>query len=124
MLCTRTILAATLLFSVPQLSSAACIAFDQAQKHIGETQCVTGKVIRVEAGADGVHYLDFCEDHRLCSFSAVIFPYDLKNVGDVRQLAGKNLEIRGELKSYDDRAEIILESARQLGRYSTARSHA
>jgi len=119
---TRKILIAALLF--PQLSSAACIPFDQAQKHIGETQCVTGKVIRVEAGEGGVHYLDFCEDYRLCSFSVVIFSYDLKNVGDVRQLTGKNIEIRGELKSYDDRAEMILESARQLARYSTARSRA
>jgi hypothetical protein len=114
---TRTILTATLLF--PQLSSAACIPFDQAQQHIGETQCITGKVIRVEAGEGGVHYLDFCEDYRLCSFSVVSFSYDMKNVGDERQLAGKNIEIRGELKSYDDRAEMILESARQLG--STAR---
>ena len=124
MLCTRTILAATLLFSVPQLSSAACIPFDQAQKHIGETQCVTGKVIRVEAGADGVHYLDFCEDHRLCSFSAVIFPYDLKNVGDVRQLAGKNFEIRGELKSYDEPRGDNPRECAAVERYSTARSQA
>ena len=112
MFCIRTILTATLPF--PQLSLAACIPFDQAQEHIRETQCITGRVIRVEAGAGGVHYLDFCEDYRLCSFSVVIFSYDLKNVGDVRQLAGKNIQIRGELKSYDDRAEIILESARQL----------
>ena len=79
----------------------------------------------MEAGEGGVHYLDFCEDYRLCSFSVVIFSYDLKNVGDVRQLAGKNIEIRGELKSYDDRAEIILESARQLdGKAQPARSSA
>jgi hypothetical protein len=112
-LCTRTILAAALLF--PHFCFAVCIPFGQAQKHIGETQCITGKVIRVEAGEGGVHFLDFCEDHRLCSFSVVIFSYDLKNVGDVRQLAGRVIEIRGELNSYDDRAEIILENARQLG---------
>ncbi len=45
----------------------------------------------MEAGAEGVHYLDFCEDHRLCSFSVFIFSYDLKNVGDVWQLAGRNI---------------------------------
>ena len=37
----------------------------------------------------------------------------------MRQLAGRNIEIRGELKSYGDRAGIILESARQLGRAAT-----
>ena len=31
------------------------------------------------------------------------------------QLAGKLVEIRGEVKEYDGRAEIILENARQLG---------
>lgn len=62
-----------------------------------------------------MHYLDFCEDYRLCPFSVVVFPYDMKSVGDVRELAGKAVEIRGEVKEYDGRAEIILESRKQLG---------
>lgn len=99
----------------PALSFAACVPFDQARKHIGETQCVSGKVLRVEAGARGVHYLDFCEDYGSCSFSVVVFSSDLKNIGDVRRLEGKAIEIRGEVKEYDGRAEIILENARQLG---------
>jgi hypothetical protein len=69
----------------------------QAHKHIGETRCVTGKVVRVQAGSGGTHYLDFCDDYRLCSFSVVVFSHDLKNIGDVRQLAGKVVEIRGEV---------------------------
>jgi hypothetical protein len=103
-----------LVCALEQVSLAGCIPFDQAHKHIGETQCVTGRVVRVQAGSGGTHYLDFCEDYRLCSFTVVIFSYDLKNVGDVRQLAGKMVEIRGEVKDYDDRAEIILESRKQL----------
>lgn len=94
---------------------AGCLPVEQARNHLGETQCVTGKVIRVEAGSGGVHYLDFCEDYRLCPFSVVVFSHDMKNVGDVRELAGKVIEIRGEIKEYDDRAEIILETSKQLG---------
>lgn len=94
---------------------AECIPFDQARKHIGESECVTGRVVRVARGSKGTHYLDFCEDYRLCTFSVVVFSHDLKNVGDVSHLSGKLIEIRGEIKEYDDRAEIILESARQLG---------
>ena len=105
--------------SFPVFSSAACIPFDQAQKHIGETQCVSGKVLRVEAGSRGVHYLDFCEDYGSCSFSVVVFASDLKRVGDVDQLAGKVIEIRGEVKEYDGRAEIVLDDARQLGGEAT-----
>ena len=99
---------------LPNVSFAACIPFAEAQKHIGETQCVTGKVLRVEIGSRGVHYLDFCDDYRHCPFSVVVFSYDLKNVGDVSQLEGKVVEIRGELKQYDGRAEIILQKAAQL----------
>jgi hypothetical protein len=51
----------------------------------------------------------------LCSFSVIIFSHDLKNIGDVRQLTGKLVEIRGEVKEYEDRAEIVLESSKQLG---------
>jgi hypothetical protein len=98
----------------PSLSFAACIPFDQARNHLDETQCITGKVIRVQEGDEGAQYLDFCEDYRLCSFTVVVFPYDLKKIGDVRQLAGKVVEIRGEVKEYDDRAEIVLENSKQL----------
>lgn len=99
----------------PPLALAACIPFDQARNHLDETQCVSGKVIRVQEGERGVHYLDFCEDYRLCSFTVVVFQHDLQKIGDIRQLAGKVVEIKGEIKEYDDRAEIVLESSKQLG---------
>ncbi|PYV47380.1 MAG: hypothetical protein DMG94_06385 [Acidobacteria bacterium] len=101
------------IFLLPAAAPAvACIPFDQAQNHIGETQCVTGKVVRVETGSRGVTYLDFCDNYRLCSFSVIVFSHDLKNIGDVRQLTGKLVEIRGEVKEYEDRAEIVLESSK------------
>jgi len=91
-----------------------CIPFPEARHHLGETQCVTGTVVAVKQGLKGVHYLDFCEDYRICPFTVVIFPGDLRQVGDVRQLQGKLVEIHGEVKEYDGRAEIVLSQARQL----------
>ena len=44
----------------------------------------------------------------------MVFPRDLKNVGDVRRLEGKLVEIHGPLKGYDGHAEIILSEARQV----------
>jgi DNA/RNA endonuclease YhcR with UshA esterase domain len=114
-----TVAALFFVLSFPAFPSVACIPFDQAQKHIGETQCVSGKVLRVEAGSRGVHYLDFCEDYSSCSFSVVVFASVLKRIGDVDQLAGKTVEIRGEVKEFDGRAEIVLENARQLGGEAT-----
>ena len=111
------LLAAVLLSS---LARADCLRFEEARKHVGEIKCITGKVVRVKQGNRGVHFLDFCDDFRLCPFTVVIFPSDLKSVGDVRQLQGRMIEIQGQVKEYDGRAEIILEEYRQLSG-STAR---
>ena len=107
------LLLATILLTT--YGSSDCIAVPEAKKHIGEVKCVTGVVVRVKQGARGVHFLDFCDDFRLCPFTVVIFPRDLKSVGDVRQLQGRMVEVHGQVKEYDGRAEIILEEYRQLG---------
>jgi hypothetical protein len=105
---------AALTLFLPNLR-AECVSIDEAKNHVGETRCVTGKVIRVEHGDHGVHYLDFCEDYRACPFTVVVFPRDLKSVGDIRQLQGRVIEIHGPVKEYDGRAEVILQEFRQLG---------
>ena len=80
---------------------------------------MTGKVLRVKVGARGVHFVDFCEDQTACPFTVVVFPHDLKDVGDVRRLAGQMIEIHGPVKLYDGRAEIILNRVSQLTGGST-----
>ncbi len=75
---------------------------------------MTGKVFRVELGDQGIHYLDFCEDRAQCPFTVVIFPSDLRYIGDVRHLAGKTVEIHGPVTMYDNHAEIVLNDLRQL----------
>jgi hypothetical protein len=44
----------------------------------------------------------------------VVFPYNLKDVGDVRRLEGRNIEIHGAVKLYDGKAEIILNRISQI----------
>jgi hypothetical protein len=97
------------------LATAECIPFTQARDHIGETQCVTGRVLGLKHGSRGVTYFDFCEDFRVCPFTVVVFPGHLKDIGDVRQLTGKVVEVHGPVKTYDGRAEIVLDQLRQLG---------
>jgi hypothetical protein len=96
------------------LSASDCLPIQQASQHIGETKCVTGKVIRVKVGLKGVHFLDFCEDQMACPFTVVVFSHDLKDVGDVRRLAGRTVEIKGDVKLYDGRPEIILRRISQI----------
>jgi exonuclease VII large subunit len=96
-----------------------CLPIGEANQHVGETKCISGKVLRVKAGAKGVHFIDFCEDQLACPFSVVVFEHDLKDVGDVRRLAGQMIEIHGAVKLYKGRAEIVLSSISQLTAGST-----
>jgi hypothetical protein len=96
------------------LCHGECIPFIEALNHIGEAHCVAGRVFRVSRGSRGVTYIDFREDHRTCAFSLLIFSRDLKSIGDVRQLAGRDVEIHGPVKGYDGHAEIIVQEYRQL----------
>jgi hypothetical protein len=91
-----------------------CLPISQARDNIGKMKCITGKVIKVTRLASGTHFLNFCEDYRVCPFQVVVFRGDLKHVGDVRQLEGRIIEIHGDIKDYDGRPEIILKDARQL----------
>jgi hypothetical protein len=115
--CLYAILSATLLSTTACASD--CLPIREAKQHVGETKCVTGKVLRVKVGARGVHFVDFCEDQMACPFTVVVFPHDLKDVGDVRRLAGQVIEIHGPVKLYDGRAEIILNRVSQLTAGST-----
>ncbi|MCU1287347.1 MAG: nucleic acid binding, OB-fold, tRNA/helicase-type [Acidobacteriales bacterium] len=94
---------------------ADCIPFDQAQKKVGETVCVTGKVLKVSTSArSGTQFLNFCEDYKNCPFTVVVFARDLRDVGDVRPLEGAVIEIHGKVKDYKGQAEIVLSDSRQL----------
>ena len=92
-----------------------CLAISEASKHIRKQVCITGTVIRVEESNHGVTFLDFCPEYRTCPFTVVVFPGDLRKIGDVHQLQGRAVTIQGRIEEYDDRAEIILRHAQQLG---------
>ena len=102
------------LLLVASAFASDCISIHEAGDHVGETKCVTGKVLRIKVGPKGVHFLDFCEDQAACPFTVVIFGHDLKDVGDVGRLAGRTIEIRGAIKIYDGRPEIILSRISQI----------
>lgn len=108
------VLGLIMLVFAPRLSASDCISIHEAGQHVGETKCVTGKVLRIKVGAKGVHFLDFCEDQMACPFTVVVFPSGLKDVGDVRRLEGRTIEIHGAVKLYDGRAEIILNRISQI----------
>ncbi len=109
---------ALLLSTIPAFASD-CLPIGEASRHVGETKCITGRVTHVKVGSKGVHFIGFCEEQAACPFSVVVFASDLKDVGDVRRLQGRVIEIHGPVKLYDGRAEIILNRVSQLTGGST-----
>src|SRR5277367_3607942 len=107
------------LLSIRMFGASDCLPISEASHHVGETKCIIGKVFRVKAGAKGTHFVDFCEAQMSCPFTVVVFSHDLKDVGDIRRLAGRVIEIHGPVKLYDGRAEIILSRVGQLTGGST-----
>jgi hypothetical protein len=108
---------AKLLVSILLWSSTAaakCIPYTEADNKIGDQTCVTGTVVKVAQSNSGTFFLNFCEKYRDCPFTVVVFPSSLKNVGDVRALEGKTIEIFGKITSWRGHAEIVLKDARQL----------
>jgi len=96
------------------LSAAECISISEVHDHLGEDQCVIGKVVHIKHGSGGVTLLEFCQDSMVCPFTVVTFHHDLRNVGDMNELQGRVIEVHGLLKEYDGRAEIVLQRTGQL----------
>jgi DNA/RNA endonuclease YhcR with UshA esterase domain len=106
------------IFSVCSASNTSkpdCVAFAEAGKHLGANQCIRGTVLHVEDGRNGAKLLTFCQDSKACPFTVVVFPADLKKMGNVHQLEGQQIEIKGTVQDYDGRAEIVLRRSQQLG---------
>jgi hypothetical protein len=114
------LLAAIFIFAMPEIGHAKsvtrpdCVSFAEAQKLIGTDQCISGTVVRVDEGARGTRFLNFCQA-QTCPFRVVVFPADVKKMGDIRQLEGRQIEIKGTVQDYEGRAEMILHRSQQLG---------
>jgi hypothetical protein len=91
-----------------------CLDFRSAGAHTGENTCVSGRVLRVFTSRSGNTFLDFCTDYRSCPFTSVIFASARSQFGNLAALEGRNIEIRGEITSYNDRAEIIIRTPQQI----------
>jgi hypothetical protein len=100
---------------VPALANPLpCVDIRNAPPLVGSSGCVAGLVLRVYSARTGNTFLDFCEDYRACPFSSVIFADDKGKFGDLGALQGKRVEIRGDVITYQGRAEIIIHDPQQV----------
>jgi len=95
-------------------SPPPCADIRNAGPQVGKSGCVAGLVLRVYSARTGNTFLDFCQDYRTCPFTSVIFASDKNKFGDLGSLQGKRVEIRGDIVTYQGRAEIIIRDPQQV----------
>ena len=94
-----------------------CIQPEDALQHVSKDACVTAHVYRVVDAADGIHFLDVCSPDTLdadCHFFILSLSRDEKSVGNLENLVGQTIQIRGTIHAIQGRAEMTFSSQEQL----------
>jgi len=87
------------------------IGTGEADKYYDQVMIVTGKVAQVTI-RPRVIFLNLDRPFPNSPFTVVIFPG--KYLADVEALNGRTVEIRGKIKNYHDKPEIVLDNTNQL----------
>jgi DNA/RNA endonuclease YhcR with UshA esterase domain len=85
----------------------------EAVNHYNETLVVTGTIAQVNVRPSAV-ILNFDKPSPDSPFSAVVFARATNRFGDLSKLQGKQVEIKGLIKPYRNKPEIILDNTNQL----------
>lgn len=103
------ILITMLLLSVTPVL-AATVTPQEASKHLGETATVQG-IAHVHVKGSTT-FIDMGHDYPSQDFAAVIFHNAA--FGDVQRYDGKPVAVTGQIRDYNGKPEIILDSPDQL----------
>ncbi len=98
---------------VPKASTPKRISAAEAEKHYQETVIVTGKVAQVTIRPNLV-YVNLDKKYPETPMYCVVFARATNQFGNLKQLEGKQVEIKGRIEEYRDKAQIILNSSNQL----------
>jgi hypothetical protein len=106
-----------LLFCPAAAAGKTCYTPEQAVQHENKDVCVRAHVYRVVELVDGTRFLDVCPPEMpddACRFSILSLRADRTQVGDLKPLEGQEIEIRGVIRPFNLRHEMVLSHARQL----------
>jgi len=87
------------------------IGTGEADQHYGQEMVVTGTVAQVTIRPK-VKFLNLDQPFPNSPFTVVIFPGTY--IPDVTGLKGKTIEIKGRIKNYHDKPEMVLDNTNQL----------
>jgi hypothetical protein len=98
-------------------SAKECFPPESAGRHVNKDVCVAGHVYDVIELSDGTRFLDLCSpgtSDEQCRFTIVSMNSDRKEVGDLTRYREQEIQIRGIVRPFNYRNEIILSHERQF----------
>jgi hypothetical protein len=99
--------------AIVQIEIPAKIGAAEAAKNYDETLVVTGKVVDVSVRPT-ITILDLDQPYPNTTFTAVVFPENAAQFGDMQRFKNQSVEIYGTVTEYRNKPEIILKSPDQL----------
>lgn len=90
------------------------IPTSKAKNYIGKNITVYGVASQVYHSRGGTCFIDMNGDYPDNVFTAVIFKSDLKKFKDIDKYEGKIIDVKGKIKGYEGKPEIILKSEKQI----------
>ncbi len=90
------------------------IKTSEAENYIGKIEIVEGFANQVYHARGGTCFIDMDGDYLNNVFAAVIFKSDLKKFKDIDEYEGKEVEVKGTIKEYGGKPEIVLRSVKQI----------
>ena len=95
-------------------NSSSIIDACEAVKYIGEFKTIKGYVADVFVSNSNTVFINFKYSYPNHCFTAVIFPSDKNNFGNVYDYEGKNVQVEGTIQYYESKPEIILKNTSQI----------
>jgi hypothetical protein len=85
----------------------------EATNYYDQVMIVTGRVAQVTIRPNA-NFLNLDKPYPNSPFTIVIFPQQRELFGDLNVFRGKSIEIKGRIRSYRDKPEIVLDNTNQL----------
>jgi hypothetical protein len=110
---------ALLLLLLPACAQAArtCVSAAEAATMAGKDLCVATHIYDIVVLEDGTRLLDTCAPEtsdEACRFALVSFQRDGKDVGNLEQYRGHDVQVRGIFRAVNDRGVLVVSHARQF----------
>jgi len=105
--------------AIPAFATAAktCYSPRQASSYQNKDVCIAAHVYNIVDLADGTRFIDVCDPKASdaeCRFAIISLNNDRKEVGELKQYLGQDIQIRGVVRPVNGRSEILLSNTRQF----------